>query len=311
MAQQQPVIIQWVVDTRPLWPNASKTKDLEQAAARALALLTTDERVAVLRYYHVRDAKLSLASHLLKRLAIARYCRVPWREAAPVRDSAHSKPVWRDPAGREPLCFNVSHQAGIVALFAVADYPGPGRVDVGVDVVCPPERRDRDVAMLASDGWERFVDIHSDVFGPREVEYLKTGIKASSSLPGRPGPGASPVEVADFRLRCFYALWCLREAYIKMTGEALMAPWLRDLEFKGFRPPADEADIVSQHEIYLHGQSVKDANVCLRALGSDFMISAAVRTSEAPKDGLGFRLGSFESIDMDELLGEAEAAGGL
>jgi hypothetical protein len=28
--QQQPVIVQWVVDTRPLWTGAFKTKDLEQ-----------------------------------------------------------------------------------------------------------------------------------------------------------------------------------------------------------------------------------------------------------------------------------------
>jgi 4'-phosphopantetheinyl transferase len=281
-------------------------------AARALALLTPSERIAVLRYYHVRDAKLSLASHLLKRLAITRHCRVPWRDALPVRDTAHSKPVWRDPAGREPLRFNVSHQAGIVALFAVAGYQGPGPVDVGVDIVCAPERRDRDLAMLASDGWGRFVDIHSDVFAPQEVEYLKVGITAPSSfVPNRPGPSALPGEVADFRLRCFYALWCLREAYIKMTGEALMAPWLRDLEFRGFRAPVDEADVVAEHEIYLKGQRIEDANVCLRALELGYMIGAAVRTPEKPDEGLGFRLGPYETIDMDDLLTEAEAAGGL
>lgn len=279
----------------------------------------------MLRYYHVRDAKLSLTSHLLKRLAVTRHCRVPWRDAAPIRDDAHSKPVWRDPAGREPLRFNVSHQAGIVALLAVAGYAGPGSVDVGVDVVCPPERRDRDLAMLTSDGWGRFVDIHSDVFSPREVDYLKDGIMAlSSAIPCKPGPAAPASEMVDFRLRCFYALWCLREAYIKMTGEALLAPWLRDLEFRGFRPPPpaaggpydgrpadDEAAAVTDHEVYLEGRRIEDANVCLRALGSDYMIGAAVRTPERPEDGLGFQLGAFESIGMEELLREAEAAGGL
>src|ERR1700753_673063 len=89
---QQPRVIQWLVDTRPLWPSARVTKDLElvvrdrfsptwplrlehpadrqQKAARALALLTPQERAATLRFHFVRDAKLALASHLLKRLIV-------------------------------------------------------------------------------------------------------------------------------------------------------------------------------------------------------------------------------------------------
>jgi len=47
------------------------------------------------------------------------------------------------------------------------------------------------------------------------------------------------------KLRNFYAHWCLKEAYIKMTGEALLAPWLRDLEFRNVRPPAAASSLSS------------------------------------------------------------------
>ncbi|KAF3359582.1 hypothetical protein VdG1_02137 [Verticillium dahliae VDG1] len=179
-SSDRPHLVQWILDTRTLWPEATRTKDLEHAASRALALLTPDERAGVLRFYHV----------------------------------------------------------------------------------------------------------------------------------------------ADFQLRCFYALWCLREAYVKMTGEALLAPWLRDLEFRGFRAPAaasgeeggrltvDEAEgtAVRQHEIYFEGTRVEDANVCLKSVGPDYMVCAAVRTPQRKEEGLALRLGDFELVRLEELVAFAEAA---
>ncbi|KAF3350115.1 hypothetical protein VdG2_01930 [Verticillium dahliae VDG2] len=264
-SSDRPHLVQWILDTRTLWPEATRTKDLEHAASRALALLTPDERAGVLRFYHVRDAKLSLGSHLLKRHATARFCGVPWSRA----------------------------------------------------------RRVRDRATIAAEGWPHFVDVHADVLSPREVAYLQHGIMAPvHQLPGRPGDGASADEVADFQLRCFYALWCLREAYVKMTGEALLAPWLKDLEFRGFRAPVaasgeeggrltvDEAEgtAVRQHEIYFEGTRVEDANVCLKSVGPDYMVCAAVRTPQRKEEGLALRLGDFELVRLEELVAFAEAA---
>ncbi|WYZ39243.1 hypothetical protein EsH8_III_001157 [Colletotrichum jinshuiense] len=301
-----PNIIQWILDTRQLWPEATETKQLEQAAPRAFALLTADERKAVLKYYHVRDAKLSLGSHLLKRYVISRFCGVPWFSATAVRDE-RTKPVFRAADGSSPLSFNVSHQAGLVALFAVHGYEADkGPVDVGVDVVCTSERRTRDHGMLKNEGWPKFVDVHADVLSPIEASFLKWQVLAA--IPPGLKPGASVEEAADFKLRCFYSLWCLREAYVKMTGEALLASWLADLQFKKFRPPLpaekfeDEGEAVTDHEIVFKGAKVDNANVCLRALGPDYMTCTAVRTPENKEDGLAFEIGSFIMLDIDEVL---------
>ncbi|KAL2757807.1 hypothetical protein ACRALDRAFT_2040162 [Sodiomyces alcalophilus JCM 7366] len=340
----KPTIIQWIVDTRPLWPEATETRHLEKSASRALSLLSPTERTSVLRYFHVRDAKLSLASHLLKRYVVSRFCSVPWSRSTPSADPQTGKPRWRDAHGRERLRFNVSHQAGLVALFALhsdldAPLPPP---DVGVDVVCTSERFSRDLASLLPDpvaAWPAFVDVYADVFSPRELSYLSHDVprlvlsaRATASSPlgstvssSSPRPGARPGEVAGSLLRFFYAVWCLREAYVKMTGEALLAPWLRDLEFRGVRPPGPgpagsgdlrgmieegkvlEETVVREHEIFFKGRRVDDANVCLRALGPDYMVCAAVRTPHRKEDGLGFRLGDFEAVTMDEIVKFGEA----
>ncbi|KAL0937602.1 phosphopantetheinyl transferase [Colletotrichum truncatum] len=306
-----PTIIQWILDTRNLYPEATETKQLEQVASRALALLNADERKAVLKYYHVRDAKLSLGSHLLKRYVISRFCGVPWSSATAVRDE-RTKPVFRAADGSTPLSFNVSHQAGLVALIAVHGYdPLNGPVDAGVDVVCTSERRTRDHGMLRNEGWPRFVDLHADVLSPAETNFLKWQVL--SAIPPGLKPGASLEDAADFKLRCFYALWCLREAYVKMTGEALLAPWLADLQFKKFRPPTpaekfeDIGEAVTDHEILFKGSKVDDANVCLRALGPDYMTCTAVRTPQRKEDGLAFEMGPFTMLSLEEVLNFGES----
>ncbi|KAI1451951.1 phosphopantetheinyl transferase [Annulohypoxylon moriforme] len=312
-------VIQYLVDTRPLWPKATKTKDLENEASRALALLTDEEKTKVLRYYFVADAKMSLASHLLKHWVVARYADVPWWQTTLTRDEK-TKPVYVDPAtGKQPVAFNVSHQAGLVALVAVAGYADDnGEVNIGTDVVCTSERRQRDHRVINTEGWGKFVDMHADVFGRSEARYLKGDLL--STQPGLP-PLARGDEMVDFKLRCFYTLWCLREAYVKMTGDALLAPWLKDLEFRRFRAPGrgvgfeqgDEEDeekaqeVITDHEVLFRGERVTDANICLRSLGEDYMTCTAVRTPGKKEDALGWKLGPFEFLGMETVLGDAEA----
>lgn len=281
-------------------------------AARALSLLTEDERKAVLRYLFVRDAKMSLASQLLKHYVVSKFCDVPWWETKITRN-AKTKPVYVDPAtGKSPVEFNVTHQAGLVALVASYGYEG---VEVGVDIVCVDERRDRDHAAIGREGWPSFVDMHADVFAPSEANYLK--YQVLSAVPGLPA-GATAAQVTDFKLRCFYTLWCLREAYVKMTGEALLAPWLKVLEFRNFRPPQptasfgasseDGSDAVREHDVWFEGSKVEDANVCLRSLGPNYMTCTAVRTPQDKEVGLGLDLGPFEVVRIEDILGFAESS---
>ncbi|KAK7756556.1 hypothetical protein SLS62_001392 [Diatrype stigma] len=336
MGSENLKVVQYLVDTRKLWPGAAKTAQLEHEASRALRVLPQEERDKVLKYYFVADAKMSLVSHLLKHWAVARYGGVPWAEARITRD-ARTKPVYVDSAGRQPVAFNVSHQAGLVALVAAYGYEcgegGGPPIDVGVDVVCTSERRERDHRMVRADGWAGFVDMHAEVFGLREADYLKGGdfattAAAAAATPPQPRDNGL---VVDSKLRHFYTLWCLREAYVKMTGEALLAPWLKDLNFMRFKapapgraedsngdgsgggraiPPAGEDEAVTTHEILFHGKELDDANVCIRSLGPDYMVCTAVRTPRRKEIALGLDLRSYEFLSIEDILGVAEAGVG-
>lgn len=309
-------IIQWLVDTRDLWPEVAETKQLETfpSAARALAVLPEAERTAVLKYVFARDAKMSLASHLIKHYIVSRVGGVPWKETTLTRD-ARTKPVYVDPrTGRQPVAFNVTHQAGVVALIAVA----AGDVDVGIDVVCTSERRTRDHAMIMErdDGWSRFVDMHADVFALAEANHLKFAVLSRATLPRT----ATPEDLLDYKLRCFYTLWCLREAYVKMTGEALLASWLGELEFREFEPPprpsgvghaagdlqGDDESVVRDHEIWFQGRLVDNANVCMRSLGPDYMVCTAVRTPAEKEKALSWELGPFKVMKIEDIVEFAE-----
>lgn len=274
-------------------PQMSHT---DPEAHRALSLLTPEEKTRVLHYHFVKDAKMALGSALLKRLAIAGFCGVPWAAAIPTRD-ARTKPNFRMPSdGAEPLLFNVSHQAGIVVLFAVHDPDANAnladRVFIGIDVVCPTERRKRDHDMITSEGWPRFVDVYDEVFNANELATLKTM---------RPDAGQD----WDGPLRHFYNLWGLHEAYIKMTGEALLASWLKEVDMKNFAPPPrqGEAATLPPLEVWFRGKRVEDVDVQLAVLLDDYIVSTVVKRD---KNGSGVPMEEFQSLDIDTILTEAE-----
>ncbi|KAK8104122.1 uncharacterized protein PG998_011155 [Apiospora kogelbergensis] len=309
MASSNSPVIQWLVDTRHLWPQAAKTKDLEQAAPRALALLTPEERAGVLKYFFVRDAKMSLASHLLKHYVLARTLGIPWSATKLTRD-ANKKPIYVGADGRQPCQFNVSHQAGLVALVATSSKGAKAvedAADVGVDVVCVSERRDRDQRMVRDEGWDYFVDMHSDVFGRGETAYLKSrefSAEASASVSASGSGPTTSEKVADAKLRRFYALWCLREAYVR-------APEPVTAEGGAFQQGADgTGEVITAHEVTFEGDKADNANICLRSLGPDYMLGTAVRTPKDKEVGLGWHLGAFEVIDIETIVQFVEADGG-
>ncbi|KAI5308448.1 hypothetical protein KEM55_005666 [Ascosphaera atra] len=123
----------------------------------------------------------------------------------------------------------------------------PSFPQVGIDITCArdPTRRRAGSSNNDDDGQPKtekdlqgFIDIFSEVFSDREIEDMKT----RGTLAGRVHPAFMGSQLADctsieYRLRLFYTYWALKEAYIKMTGEALLAPWLRDLEFVDVEVP--------------------------------------------------------------------------
>ena len=234
----------------------------------------------MLKYYFVKDAKMALFSALLKRIAIARAApSLPWPATASWTRDERTKPVFKLD-GAEPLVFNVSHQAGLVVLFAVCYNDRDGeRASIGVDIVCPSERRDRDVSLIRSEGWHSFVDIHASVFGRQEVVRLKERL-----------------DTMEMRVDDFYALWCLREAYVKMTGDALLAEWLGDLEMRSFKaPPLDEL------EIWFKEEKLTDVEIDLQWCMDDYMIATAYRGDLHPV--------KYETLKLEDVLAEAEGRG--
>ncbi|PHH87122.1 hypothetical protein CDD83_9283 [Cordyceps sp. RAO-2017] len=300
-------VFKWILDTRPLWPEAKETKQLAVVAKRALALLSAEEQTQVLKYYFVKDAKLAIGSALLKRLAISRYGGVGWAEAQWTRD-ARTKPVFLRPDGSEPVLFNVTHQAGVVALVALVGRPpsSAASVAIGVDIVCASERRARDHASIAADGWPRYVAVHEDVFSPGETARLN-GLSFDDD-DGRDERGGEAGR--DRRLAYFYTLWCLREAYIKMTGDALLAPWLRELDFRYFAPPGERPPERRAMEVWFRDRRVDDVHMRLeRLLDDDYVLCTAVRCGSADRPHLEAQVARpVAALVLDEVLDEAEAA---
>ena len=305
-------------------------------ASRALSFLTPAEQASVLRFYHIKDAKMSLASHLLKHLIITKYCGVPWSASKISRDG-NGKPCFVPPASmghKIHVDFNVSHQAGIVSLIAVI---GAKDVSVGTDVVCVNERIQIDYRHIEKDGFFEWVDMHADVFAESEVSFMKLGpVDVDLGLPAEMevkgfgndvmsrcqwrnrkleiavGEGTVEVEsnrVVDAKLRRFYAMWCLRETYVKMTGEALLAPWLKELEISSIRVPIprqgfveenslQEGDVVDKFRVHFKGKLVANVIMELTALGRDFMVGGALGLTTTA-DLSDLVMGGWTELDVE------------
>ncbi|KAF2725309.1 putative phosphopantetheinyl transferase [Polychaeton citri CBS 116435] len=341
----------WFLDTRTLW--AGNNIWAAQGAAQALSYLTTQEQNTVTTKMFIQDARMSLASALLKRLYVSKTLGIPFKDVKLGRklDPKHGKPCAVDKNGKaiEEIDFNVSHQAGLVALIGidrrkhremqpVGVRPSGLRfqhagVDpmVGVDIVCVNERDDyRTIDAEGLDGW---VDIYDFVFSEEErwsMKYdcdyvtLLDGTVVSHEELGRHDRCLTrnrtvqittqdgrqvqlPTElIIDAKLRRFYTFFCYKEAYIKLAGEALLAPWLRNLEFFNVRSPKQGTvmrcsthgtwgEVVDDVEVHLHGNVVDDVKMKIQAFEENFMISTAIQG-----DGVAdSQVPDFEKLDLE------------
>ena len=173
-----------------------------------------------------------------------------------------------------------------------------GQPEVGVDVVSTRER-DGDEQVRSFGGWDGFVSAHAPLLAADEVDRLRR-------WPGCDGE----------KRRALLALWCLREAYVKMCGEALLAPWLADLCFTRFRPTTEldgdwsrlDGEEVGEDElgIMLGGEPVRDVRMRLKALARGFMVCVAVK--HVPDH---VELGKWRWVGLEDILAFAESNGAV
>jgi 4'-phosphopantetheinyl transferase len=301
-----------------------------------------------LKYYHLKDAKMSLASHLLKHLVITKYCNVPWSQSTISRDT-NGKPCFIPQGATKPVTmdFNVSHQAGIVSLIASVGFDV--RVDVGTDVVCANERVKHDYDHIDKQGFFDWVDMHGDVFAESELKHMKLSpvhvpvnlggpdvsisgfakdvlsrcqwrnaklnIEATAADGKKSAVQVDSNSVIDKKLRRFYAMWCLREAYVKMTGEALLAPWLKELEMSDVQAPDPSNDtqdtnslaggeVVKEFKIFFKERKVTDVKMEVSALGPAYMVAGSVKV---PKGIPDLNMGTWQQLKLeDDILAAAE-----
>ena len=171
-----------------------------------LALLSDQERTRLHNLRHERDRSLFLLSRGLLRSVLASYLDCPCH-AIGFAANDFGKPILHPNGASVPLHFNLTHSRGAVAL-AVSR----GR-EVGIDVE------------------ERY----------RPVEYLALAERFFAAAESRHLQGLCEEE----RPAAFFAIWTLKEAFVKGIGRGLSFPldaFSFDLESNrliAFRPLAD------------------------------------------------------------------------
>ncbi|OJK03418.1 hypothetical protein ASPACDRAFT_1852401 [Aspergillus aculeatus ATCC 16872] len=320
-----PILTRWYIDTRPL----TATNTTANPTTPNLPLITTlqpEDQASIRRFHHLKDKHMSLASNLLKYLFIHRSCRIPWDRITLSRTPApHRRPCFIPSAALlttsrkiPTIEFNVSHQASLVALAgticpepAEGEGEGEGEVpQVGIDITCTNERqpslstgKNKDNTN-PRDTFSNYVDIFTEVFSPEEIRLIKTlrppqsnGTAHNTKAAQESAAGEAGLE---YGYRIFYAYWALKEAYIKMTGEALLAPWLRELEFgavvapEPVRPETKVGVPYTGVRTTLHKKPVEDVRVEIVAFEKDYLIATAARGA-----GIGARSHGAEAGQQD------------
>jgi 4'-phosphopantetheinyl transferase len=153
-----------------------------------LGLLDLSERTRAARFHFERDCHAFVAAHALTRRMLSVHARPAGQPPHAWRfvSGPHGKPEIDDASRVPPLRFNLSHTRGLVAVAVTR------RNDVGLDV------EQVDASRLG-------IDLAATIFTPTETEQILR-------LPPESQASAS------------FAIWTLKEAYIKAVGLGLSCP---------------------------------------------------------------------------------------
>ncbi|KAI9736987.1 MAG: hypothetical protein M1834_000576 [Cirrosporium novae-zelandiae] len=269
------------------------------------------------KFLFPKDRHMSLGSQVLKYAAVSKITGLGWR------DIEFGVGEWGRPrfmGGKGDMGkgvnveFNVSHQAGVVGLVACEqrEREGEDKVRLGIDIVCTDERARQDLEMIRKEGGVTgWVGVYREVFSEGELRELAGPVdwidgEVDGEIDGGVNGGNEGDALLSAKIRRFYAFWCLKEAYIKMTGEALLAPWLRELEFRHVRPPHPPSppttnpfgETVDDFEIWFKGDRIKNVAMELRAYRGNYMIATAVSLGNKGDGGEGGVV-RWRDLDLD------------
>ena len=276
--QLEPSTFRFFLNVREAFPYevaTLPTKDWNMSSdtIKALELLPESERSAVLRFFRQCDAALCLGSLLLKHLAIVRGCGVSWSKShiTQERHISNGKPFYA-PGGVQ---FNVSHHGEVVVLVG-STKPG---TKVGIDVVKVDVESQRK-ALDREHGFDGWVRVYEEMFSQQELEDMSRAFSDEPSL--------DEAGLLRQKLRFFYANWACKEAYIKMTSDALGADYLRELHFDSVVLPEPSTETrpwvwggTTQTFVRLGDRPVEGVRMEIRALGQDYMVATAISDEAA------------------------------
>lgn len=159
--------------------------DDEECIGELVRQLTEEERTRAARFFFAKDRLTFALGRVLLRKALAEYHGALPDDYQFVYNP-YGKPELMESPGARQFHFNISHTTGLVAVGISI-----GR-DIGVDV----ESLDRSTAIL---------EIAHSFLAPEEVRILE----------------AFPIED---QTDVFFAIWTLKESYIKARGAGLSIP---------------------------------------------------------------------------------------
>ncbi|OJD20335.1 hypothetical protein ACJ73_08332 [Blastomyces percursus] len=348
-------LTRWYIDTRSLTattqslPLLSTLQESDQTTVKAFYHLS-DRHMSLasylLKYLFIhRTCRVPWGQIVVSRTPAPhkRPCYIPPQQQQPPLSGDDNQSA--NPLNPIPnVEFNVSHQASLVALAGCispasrsveeAFCPQPrvtlsSNTDVyndqpslsssctpqiGIDITCTddPARRNRGPPKTEAE-LHAFIDIFADVFSTNELDAMKAYPRTDSSSSAT----MSLQESIAHRLRLFYTYWALKEAYIKMTGEALLAPWLRDLEFRDVvvpTPPTSSPSTSTPTSLQwgvpetgigatLYGRDVSEVRLEVVAFGNDYIFATAGRGggfgNSAGEEEMRARWDEFRLVDIE------------